>query len=81
MVILFYFGIACPVWGQHQTPTLTEPFVDGVIPYTVEIREVSLAPAPVPNIHSIAAAEWQGQWVLLGGADKWSTWDDGHERL
>ncbi len=45
--------------GQHQTATLTEPYVNGSIPYTVEIREVSLAPAILPNIHSVAA-EWQG---------------------
>lgn len=67
LIIFLSLGIACPVWGQHQTPTLTEPYVDGKIPYTVEIREVSLAPASIPNIHSIAAAEWQGQWVFLGG--------------
>ena len=53
--------------GQHQTATLTEPYVNGSIPYTVEMREVSLAPAILPNIHSVAAAEWQGQWILLGG--------------
>ena len=46
--------------GQHQTATLTEPYVNGSIPYTVEMREVSLAPAILPNIHSVAAAEWQG---------------------
>lgn len=53
--------------GQHQTATLTEPYVNGSIPYTVEIKEVSLAPAILPNIHSVAAAEWQGQWILIGG--------------
>lgn len=53
--------------GQHQTPTLTEPFVNGHIPYSIEIKEISLTPALLPNIHSIAAAEWQGQWVFLGG--------------
>lgn len=67
ILLCFGIGFAWPVLGQHQTPTLTEPYVDGIIPYAVEIREVSLAPADLPNIHSIAAAEWQGQWVFLGG--------------
>jgi hypothetical protein len=53
--------------AQHQTSTLDEPHLDGSIPYTVDIREVSLAPAPLPNIHSVATGEWQGQWVFLAG--------------
>ena len=56
-----------PVWGQHQTDNFSLPYLDGILPYSVEIREVSLEPAAVPNIHSIAAAEWQGQWVFLAG--------------
>lgn len=53
--------------GQHQTDSFSLPYVDGVLPYTVEISEVSLDPAPLPNIHSIAAAEWDGQWVFMAG--------------
>ena len=60
-------GMVQFAFGQHQTPNLTEPYVNGTIPYTVEIREISLAPTDLPNIHSAAAAEWQGQWVLLAG--------------
>lgn len=58
----------CPfLWGQHQTTTFTEPYIDGNIPYVVEIREVSLAPAALPAIHSFATGEWDGQWVILSG--------------
>ncbi len=64
---LIVFALLPPVFGQHQTPTLTEPFVNGSIPYSIEIREVSFEPAILPNIHSTAAAEWQGQWIILGG--------------
>ncbi len=40
--------------GQHQTETLDEPVVGGIVPYQIELREVSLAPAVIPNIHSTA---------------------------
>ncbi|MBK1828693.1 hypothetical protein [Haloferula rosea] len=53
--------------GQHQTTALDEPHVGGTIPYTVDIQEISLAPAAQPSLHSVAAAEWNGEWVLLAG--------------
>ena len=53
--------------AQHQTSTLDEPHLGGSIPYTVDIREVSLSPTPLPNIHSVAAGKWEGQWVFLAG--------------
>ena len=55
------------VVAQHQTATFDPPIVGGELPYTIEIREISLAPAIVPNIHSTAAADWNGQWVFLAG--------------
>ena len=59
-----------PPWvavAQHQTPAFDLPAVGGVLPYGITLREVSLAPAVVPNIHSVAAADWSGQWVILAG--------------
>lgn len=53
--------------AQHQTTTLDEPAVGGTLPYTIEINEVSFAPAEVPNIHSVAAGIWEGQWLILAG--------------
>ncbi len=41
--------------------------VDGILPYQISLREISLAPAAIPTLHSVAAADWQGQWVLLAG--------------
>lgn len=41
--------------------------VGGRLPYSLEIREASLEPAEIPNIHSVAAAIWEGQWVVLAG--------------
>lgn len=52
--------------AQHQTP-LDPPLVGGTLPYSIALREISLAPAPVPTLHSVAAAKWDGQWMLLAG--------------
>ena len=53
--------------AQHQTATFDEPVVGGIIPYQIELHEISIAPADVPNIHSMAAAEWNHQWVFMAG--------------
>lgn len=59
--------LAGPVAAQHQTATLDSPVVGGQLPYAVALRELSVAPASLPNLHSAATAVWDGQWVLLGG--------------
>lgn len=67
---IFQFSLVawCPLlWGQHQTGIFTEPYLNGNIPYSVEIREISLAPAALPTIHSFATGEWDGEWVVLSG--------------
>jgi len=51
----------------HQTESLDWPIRGGHLPYTLEIREVSLAPAEIPNLHSVAAGSWNGLWILLAG--------------
>ena len=52
--------------AQHQTP-LDPPLVGGTLPYSISLREISLAPAPIPTLHSVAAAQWDGNWILLAG--------------
>jgi hypothetical protein len=52
--------------AQHQT-ALDPPLVGGTLPYSISLREISLSPAPIPTLHSVAAAKWEGQWVLLAG--------------
>ena len=59
--------LAGTVHAQHQTATLDSPVLGGLLPYSVALREVSLAPAALPNLHSAAVAIWDDQWVLLGG--------------
>lgn len=63
----FSLGSPFSATAQHQTETLTTPLINGRIPYSVEIKEVSLVPAAIPNIHSIAGAEWNGHWIILAG--------------
>ena len=63
MVLLCLAGFA---HAQHQTP-LDPPVVGGSLPYEISLREISMAPAPMPTLHSVAAGHWQGQWVLLAG--------------
>ncbi|QTN31555.1 hypothetical protein HZ994_04180 [Akkermansiaceae bacterium] len=63
---LFVLG-ALPSAAQHQTAELTLPYAEGTLPYSLEIREISLAPAVLPNIHSVAAASWEGEWILMAG--------------
>ncbi len=49
------FGIGKPSFqqGQQQRATLTEPYLNGKLPDSLEIREVTLAPAAL-RIHSRA---------------------------
>ena len=64
---LLLMGLACQhATAIHQTE-LDAPLVGGTLPYSIEIRETSLAPAPMPTLHSVAAAKWDGQWILLAG--------------
>ncbi|MGI9243844.1 MAG: hypothetical protein ACR2RV_23810, partial [Verrucomicrobiales bacterium] len=53
--------------AEHQTTVLDEPHVGGSLPYEIELTEISLAPAQLPNIHSAAAACWRGRWIILAG--------------
>ena len=54
--------------AQHQTAILDPPVTGGTLPYEITLREISLAPATMPTLHSMAAAVWQDQWVLLAGS-------------
>ena len=54
--------------AQHQTAVLDPPVTGGTLPYEITLREISLAPAMVPTLHSAAAGVWLNQWVLLAGS-------------
>lgn len=53
--------------AQHQTAALDSPVTGGLLPYGIALREISLAPAALPNLHSMTTGLWNGQWVLFGG--------------
>lgn len=57
---------ATVVAAQHQS-VLDPPLVGGTLPYSITLREITLAPAPMPTLHSVAAAKWEGQWIMLAG--------------
>ena len=61
-----FLSIATLGHAQHQT-LLDPPLVGGTLPYSITLREISLAPAPTPTLHSVAAAKWDGQWIFLAG--------------
>ena len=67
--------------AQHQTAILDPPVTGGTLPYEITLREISLAPAAVPTLHSVAAAVWQDQWVLLAGQHQWLARHDRQQRV
>jgi len=66
MLLCFALILTPAAFAQHQT-ALNPPLVGGTLPYSIALREISLAPAPIPTLHSVAAGKWNGHWVLLAG--------------
>jgi autotransporter-associated beta strand protein len=52
---------------QNQTPDVTPVVRDGDLPYRVELRPRDFGESELPTLHSFAAGEHAGKWVLLGG--------------
>jgi hypothetical protein len=57
----------CAAWGAHQTTTTTPIDLAGNVPYKIQVREVDFGATQMPLLHSYAAAEYDGKWVLLSG--------------
>ncbi|TWT97858.1 hypothetical protein Pla108_20110 [Botrimarina colliarenosi] len=53
--------------GQHQTADLSPITIGATLPYQLELRETSFGAASLPTLHSYAAAEYDGKWVLMSG--------------
>ena len=64
LLSIFLIFLAAIGRAQHQT-SLDPPLVGGTLPYSITLREISLAPAAMPTLHSVAAGKWDGQWILM----------------
>jgi len=53
--------------AEHQTNTLTPVQLDSSLPYQVELRPYDFGQASLPTLHSYAAGEHDGKWVLIAG--------------
>lgn len=67
-------GLACLVGlgltpiaeAANQTATVT-PVQNGGLGFNVELQPYDMGPAEVPTLHSFAAGEVDGKWVIIGG--------------
>lgn len=53
--------------AANQTNTLTPIQTDGPLPYRIELLPYQFGDAPLPTLHSYAAGQYDGKWVLLAG--------------
>lgn len=65
IVLLCNASAVCLGQAVHQT-TLDDPVAPVASPFQVTLNQVTMA-AEIPTLHSYAAGQWQGQWVLLAG--------------
>lgn len=55
------------VYGQHQTSTMSPLSSADSFSYRLQVREYDFGSAQLPGIHSYAAGEYDGKWVLIAG--------------
>jgi hypothetical protein len=53
--------------GMHQTDTVTQIIENGELPYELSLQVYDFGMASLPTLHSYAAGEYDGKWVLLAG--------------
>lgn len=58
---------AGPLEAANQTSTVTPVVLDGDLPYSIELRQYDMGAASMPSLHSFAAGEHGGQWVIVAG--------------
>src|SRR4051812_5797523 len=52
--------------AQHQTSTFT-PIQIGGLPYRISVRPFDFGNSELPGLHSFAAAQYGGKWIMLAG--------------
>lgn len=53
--------------GRHQTDEVTPILFDSDLPYKIQLRQYDFGAAAPPTLHSYAAGEHDGKWVLIAG--------------
>ncbi|MEX2092521.1 MAG: hypothetical protein WD971_07575 [Pirellulales bacterium] len=64
------FVIAASVrcgWAANQTVSLTPIQLNSELPYRVSLEPYDFGTAPLPTLHSYAAGQYDGKWVLVAG--------------
>jgi hypothetical protein len=58
---------ASAAWAQNQTPDVTPIQFSNPLPYTLSLVPLDFGAAELPTLHSYAAAQYDGKWILLAG--------------
>jgi hypothetical protein len=53
--------------AEHQTATFSPVHLNSALPYKVSLAPYDFGNAPLPTLHSFAAAHYDGKWVLIAG--------------
>jgi hypothetical protein len=53
--------------GQHQTSTFTPVQLGSALPYRIAVHEYDFGSGQLPGLHSYAAAQYGGKWIMLAG--------------
>ena len=61
------WSLAGSASASNQTDTVSPVYSGSGLPFRVEVREVGFGSAVIPTLHSYAAGEHDGKWVLVGG--------------
>src|SRR6266481_2644145 len=64
---LLLLAAAAPARADNQTPDITTPVSDLVLPYSVALGLADFGATPLPTRQSYAAGQADGDWVMIGG--------------
>ena len=64
---MLLLAAAAPACADNQTPDITTPVSDLVLPYSVALGLADFGATPLPTLQSFAAGQEDGDWVMIGG--------------
>jgi hypothetical protein len=59
-------GVGPAVHAANQTEVVS-PVANGGLGFGIELRAYNMGQADVPTLHSFAAGEYDGKWIIIGG--------------